>query len=69
MFCLELVITEGNKLTANNSANDKNQGKSTGKKPYTTPSLRFESVFEVSALACGKVFTSQGDCKFSTKAS
>ena len=25
------------------------------KKPYKTPSLRFESVFEVSALSCGKV--------------
>ena len=27
------------------------------KKPYKTPSLRFEPVFEVSALACGKILS------------
>jgi hypothetical protein len=39
------------------------------KKPYTPPSFRFESVFEVSALACGKIFSSQGACFHSRKAS
>jgi hypothetical protein len=39
------------------------------KKPYTTPSFRFESVFEISALACGKVQSTQGGCAHSRKAS
>jgi hypothetical protein len=39
------------------------------KKPYKAPSFRYEPVFEVSALACGKVFATQGGCKFSRKAS
>jgi hypothetical protein len=39
------------------------------KKPYTTPSFRFEPVFEISALACGKVQSTQGGCAHSRKAS
>jgi hypothetical protein len=39
------------------------------KKPYTPPSFRFERVFEVSALSCGKVFPSQASCKSSMKTS
>lgn len=39
------------------------------KKPYRTPSFRFEPVFEVSALACGKVDTTQSACHASRKAS
>jgi hypothetical protein len=39
------------------------------KKPYKAPSFRFEPVFEVAALACGKVFATQGGCRFSRKAS
>jgi hypothetical protein len=39
------------------------------KKPYTKPAFRFERVFETQALSCGKVFTSQGSCKFNRKAS
>jgi len=39
------------------------------KKQYKAPSFRFERVFEVSALACGKVFASQGSCHHSRKAS
>jgi hypothetical protein len=54
--------------------NDDNSSKTTpepaaAKKPYKTPTLRFESVFEVSALACGKLTSTQSGCKFSTKAS
>ena len=41
----------------------------TKKKPYKSPSFRFESVFEVSALACGKRFATQGSCVHSRKAS
>ena len=32
---------------------------SKAKKPYKAPSFRFDSVFEVSALSCGKVDTQQ----------
>ena len=39
------------------------------KKPYKSPSFRFESVFEVSALSCGKRFATQGSCVHSRKAS
>lgn len=39
------------------------------KKPYTPPSYRFERVFEVSALTCGKVFTTQSSCKSARKTS
>jgi len=39
------------------------------KKPYTPPSFRFEPVFEVSALACGKHFATQASCVHSRKAS
>jgi hypothetical protein len=39
------------------------------KKTYKAPSFRFEPVFEVSALACGKVFASQGSCAHNRKAS
>jgi hypothetical protein len=39
------------------------------KKPYKAPTFRFESVFEVSALACGKTFTSGSSCAHSRKAS
>ena len=40
-----------------------------GKKPYRAPSFEFERVFEVAALACGKVFSSQSGCRSSRKSS
>ena len=39
------------------------------KKPYKAPSFRFEPVFEVAALACGKIFSNEGGCRHSRKAS
>ncbi len=39
---------------------------SEAKKPYKAPSFRFDSVFEVSALSCGKVAT-QGQCAIKSK--
>lgn len=39
------------------------------KKPYRHPEVRFERVFEVMALVCGKVFSTQLSCKASKKAS
>ena len=39
------------------------------KKPYKAPSFRFETAFEVSALACGKLSGYGGPCKGLRKAS
>lgn len=41
----------------------------TFKKQYTPPSFEFETAFEVSALACGKVYSSESGCHFSRKVS
>ena len=42
---------------------------STEKKSYKAPSFRFESVFEVSALACGKINATEGSCLSNRKVS
>lgn len=39
------------------------------KKRYEKPALTFERVFETTALACGKVQASQGQCRLNRKAS
>lgn len=39
------------------------------RKPYQKPAVRFERVFETSALTCGKVQTTQGQCHGSRKTS
>jgi len=39
------------------------------KKPYHAPSFRFERVFEVSALSCGKVNPTEGSCRTNRKVS
>jgi hypothetical protein len=39
------------------------------KKPYRPPTFRFEHVFEVSALSCGKISATQGACHQVPKAS
>jgi len=39
------------------------------KKPYQAPAFRFERVFEVSALSCGKVSSTQDSCTLNTKVS
>jgi len=57
-------------LNIDNSTKDKaREAAASTKKPYKAPSFRFEPIFEVAALACGKVFSSEGDCRFSRKAS
>ena len=33
-----------------------------GKKPYQKPARRRERVFETTALACGKISSTQGQC-------
>ena len=39
------------------------------KRPYRKPEVRFEKVFEVMALVCGKVHHTQLSCRSSRKAS
>ena len=58
-----------------NNANNVNKDSSDApretavKKPYEAPAFRCERVFEVSALSCGKVNTTQGACRANRKAS
>ena len=37
------------------------------RKPYQKPAVRYERVFETSALSCGKVRTTQRQCGLSRK--
>ena len=37
------------------------------RKPYRKPAARFERVFEVSALTCGKVQSTQASCAHNRK--
>jgi hypothetical protein len=64
----EMESVEGS-LDNNQSSSEKTPEPAAGKKKYTTPSLRYESVFEVSALACGKLSSTQSGCRSSRKAS
>ena len=41
----------------------------TSKKPYHKPVVRYERVFEVQALSCGKIQTTQGSCHYNRKRS
>jgi hypothetical protein len=56
-------------LNYQDTSNEKTTEQAGAKKPYKTPSVRFESVFEVSALSCGKISSTQSSCKVSMKAS
>jgi hypothetical protein len=52
-----------------NSSDVKTQAAIGKKKPYETPSFRFERVFEVSALSCGKVGSTSSGCHANPKKS
>jgi hypothetical protein len=39
------------------------------KRPYMKPDFQYEKVFETMALACGKLSTTQRQCKFNRKSS
>jgi hypothetical protein len=41
----------------------------TAKKPYHKPQVRYEKVFETSALSCGKIQTNQSSCAHNRKSS
>lgn len=40
-----------------------------GKKAYSKPEFRFESMFETRALSCGKQHAVQAQCRFNRKSS
>ncbi len=42
---------------------------SDGNRPYVKPAFRHETVFEVMALACGKVSSNAGPCHANRKTS
>jgi hypothetical protein len=57
-------MTDTTKKDAPNQA-----GEQGAKKPYKPPNFRFEQVFEVSALSCGKIHSTQEGCRANRKAS
>jgi hypothetical protein len=52
-----------------NKDSSQKQTNASEKKAYLAPAFRSEKVFEVSALSCGKVFSTQAACRVSRKAS
>jgi hypothetical protein len=57
-------------LNMDKSTSDKpREAAASKKKPYKAPSFRFETAFEVSALACGKLIGLGSSCKGLRKAS
>jgi hypothetical protein len=51
------------------SRGDPEIGRDAKKKPYRKPEFRAETVFETTALTCGKVQTTQPQCHFNRKLS
>jgi hypothetical protein len=41
----------------------------TAKRPYQKPAVRYERVFETTALTCGKVQTTQAGCHYNRRTS
>ncbi len=41
--------------------------KKEAKKPYVKPAFVFERAFETMALSCGKINTTQAQCRFNRK--
>src|SRR5258708_27883245 len=64
------IVRDTNNVTNVTNVDSSGEPRESGvKKPYKAPSFRFEPVFEVSALACGKVFNTHSGCRFNRKAS
>jgi hypothetical protein len=47
----------------NHSSNEEPRPAAIEKKPYEKPGFRSEQVFVTSALSCGKITSTQGECK------
>jgi hypothetical protein len=63
-------MQEATSLDMENSSGQKTQEpKMTAKKVYKTPSFQYEKVFEAAALACGKVHSTERNCRLSRKSS
>ena len=45
------------------------EGQQAARKPYVKPAVRHEQVFETRALSCGKVYTTQSECRLSRRTS
>jgi hypothetical protein len=45
------------------------ESRATTKKPYQEPAFRHEKVFETMALSCGKVQSTNSQCRFNRNAS
>jgi len=57
-------------LNKDNSSGEQTQEpKTAAKNPYTAPAFRFDKVFEVMALACGKMHATEHNCRLSRKSS
>ena len=56
-------------LDTTNASNDRKREPETGKKPYKKPSFKFQTVFEVSALVCGKIAATSSACNSNKKVS
>jgi hypothetical protein len=52
---------------AANKSGQSEQKVPVGKKAYVKPSFEWERAFETMALACGKINTTQAQCKFNRK--
>ena len=66
---LGLVKSGEESLDTKNRLNGKTPEPSAVKKPYAAPTLRFENVFEVSALSCGKLAGTSSTCNSVPKTS
>jgi hypothetical protein len=56
-------------MAINESPSDEPRFAAIEKKPYEKPGFRYEQVFVTSALSCGKVTSTQGECTGRTKVS
>lgn len=49
-------------MAINQSSSDELRPAAIEKKPYEKPGFRYEQVFVTSALTCGKISSTQGNC-------
>jgi hypothetical protein len=60
---------KGPNHTAHNDTYEAPREQDAKKKPYQAPAFRYERVFEVSALSCGKISPTQSSCRANRKVS
>ena len=65
----EMEIGKGGSVTDRSEHTETGVGndREAPRKPYQRPSFRHERVFETMALACGKMSTTENQCKFIVK--